>query len=148
METFPFDDLCVEFGKKYAAMLPTLTLHKDMHKIANTIARSNWTQSILSAAPEQALIEGVEKFGLLNCFNHIYGLDNLHAASKTQRGHELIQTAGIPAAKTVLIGDTDHDLEVAEELGIDLILIARGHQSFERLQKLHPNTLPDLKAAA
>ena len=147
-ETFPFDELCVEFGKKYAALLPTLTLHEDAQEVANAIAQGQWTQSILSAAPEQSLIEGVEKFGLKNYFNHIYGLDNAYAASKIQRGHELIKAADIPTAKTVLIGDTDHDLEVAQELGIDLILIAKGHQSFERLHKLHPNTLHGLKAAA
>ena len=33
----------------------------------------------------------------------------------------------------LLIGDSLHDLEVANELGIDCVLVANGHQSKERL---------------
>ncbi|MTI13672.1 HAD family hydrolase [Sansalvadorimonas verongulae] len=146
-EAFPFDELCLHFNDKYGQRIPYLTLHEDAQEVASHIAQGQWTQSILSAAPESALQEGVKTFGIENYFSHVYGLDNLHAASKVQRGHELIKKVGIPNKETILIGDTDHDLEVAEALGIDLILIAQGHQSFERLRKLHPNTLPGLKAA-
>lgn len=34
---------------------------------------------------------------------------------------------------TVLIGDTIHDFDVSKELGVDCVLIARGHQSKKRL---------------
>ncbi|WP_281648068.1 HAD hydrolase-like protein [Parendozoicomonas sp. Alg238-R29] len=146
-EKLSFDELCIQFNNKYDNQRPQLTLHNDAREIAGKIADGIWTQSILSAAPEKALIDNVKAFGLDSFFNHVYGLDNLHAASKIERGHELIRAAGIPSQDTVLIGDTDHDFEVAEALGIDLILIARGHQSFERLSKLHPETLPGLKAA-
>ena len=39
-----------------------------------------------------------------------------------------------PGRRALLIGDTDHDQEVAAEMGIDCILIPAGHQSRERLQ--------------
>ena len=34
-----------------------------------------------------------------------------------------------------MIGDTNHDFEVARELGIRCILVADGHQSEERLKE-------------
>ncbi len=40
-----------------------------------------------------------------------------------------------------MIGDTDHDLEVGNELGIDVLLIADGHQSFEKLKNVHDNVI-------
>ena len=145
--TFPFDELCVQFNDKYGKRLPHLSLHEDVQEVASRIAQGLWTQSILSAAPENTLQDNVKTFGIASYFSNVYGLDDMHAASKVQRGRELIQKVGIPNMETVLIGDTDHDLEVAEALGIELILIARGHQSFERLRELYPNTLPGLKAA-
>lgn len=40
----------------------------------------------------------------------------------------------------ILIGDTNHDHDVAEELGIDCVLLTGGHQSEERLKR--ENTIP------
>jgi phosphoglycolate phosphatase len=34
-----------------------------------------------------------------------------------------------------MIGDTNHDFEVAQELGINCVLVADGHQSYERLKE-------------
>ena len=42
---------------------------------------------------------------------------------------------GIDPADSVIIGDTDHDLEVGDALGVDVILLADGHQNEERLRK-------------
>jgi phosphoglycolate phosphatase-like HAD superfamily hydrolase len=34
----------------------------------------------------------------------------------------------------LLVGDTAHDAEVARELGVDVVLVAGGHQSRKRLE--------------
>ena len=145
--TYPFDNLCQSFNKKYGEKSATIALYNDARMIVETIAKGDWQQSILSAAHEPLLRQSVCDYGIEEHFDHIYGLDNQHAVSKIERGHELMAATGISPSETVLIGDTDHDYEVAQSLGINLILIARGHQSFDRLQALHPETLPSLQAA-
>ncbi|MGE0529343.1 MAG: HAD hydrolase-like protein [Bdellovibrionales bacterium] len=35
------------------------------------------------------------------------------------------------------MGDTDHDLEVAQALGIDVTLVEHGHQCPTRLRDIH-----------
>jgi phosphoglycolate phosphatase len=35
-----------------------------------------------------------------------------------------------------MIGDTEHDLEVAQAIGTHCILVAHGHHKIERLQQL------------
>ncbi|MCL6271625.1 HAD hydrolase-like protein [Sansalvadorimonas sp. 2012CJ34-2] len=145
--TYPFDNLCQSFNQKYDEKSSTIALYNDAREVVQTIAAGDWQQSILSAAHEPLLRQSVHNYGIEEYFDNIFGLDNLHAVSKVERGHELMAASGISPSETVLIGDTDHDYEVAQALGINLILIARGHQSLERLQALHPETLPDLKAA-
>ena len=44
----------------------------------------------------------------------------------------------------VLVGDTDHDYEVATNLGIDCILISHGHQSRTRLNNLNSQVIENL----
>lgn len=40
-----------------------------------------------------------------------------------------------------MIGDTIHDFEVAEKLGINCLILADGHQSVERVKKVAPHVL-------
>ncbi len=99
------------------------------------------TQSILSAAAQWHLDEITAHFNIQHHFHYRFGIDNHYAGSKLDRGKELIEVSGIPAADTILIGDTDHDYEVAGELGISCLLVADGHQSPERLKCVSPNVI-------
>ncbi len=91
--------------------------------------------SILTALNHDALLAQLKSFDLEQYFDATFGLYDHHALSKVQRGHDLMKHVGIPAEDTIIIGDTDHDLEVAHSLGIDAILLGDGHQNEERLKK-------------
>jgi phosphoglycolate phosphatase len=41
----------------------------------------------------------------------------------------------LPAASTLMIGDMDHDAEVAQALGFEVALVAQGHQAAETLRR-------------
>ena len=78
------------------------------------------------------LTRQVESLGVRQYFDGLLGLDNIHAYSKAEIGvrwrdahHE---------ARVLLIGDTDHDAEVAAAMGVDCALVARGHQSRRKLE--------------
>lgn len=83
------------------------------------------------------LLHSLEHFEISHLFDHIFGIFDKTAASKLERGRELIETARMPKEATVLIGDTDHDLEVGTELGIDVILVEHGHQCPIKLKSVH-----------
>jgi phosphoglycolate phosphatase len=71
----------------------------------------------------------IKPFNIHHHFDHVYGLTDFLANSKLERGRQLMDASGIDRAHTVLIGDTDHDVEVAQELGIDVVIYADGHQA-------------------
>jgi phosphoglycolate phosphatase len=56
-----------------------------------------------------------------------------------------IKDNNVDPKKVLFIGDTDHDFEVASSIGVDCLLIANGHQSKERLLKVTPNVVDDIK---
>jgi phosphoglycolate phosphatase len=43
-----------------------------------------------------------------------------------------------------MIGDTLHDLEVAEAMGVDCVLVAAGHHPDHRLRRATDRVLDDL----
>ena len=81
---------------------------------------------------------------IFDYFEAVAGLDHHYATSKIERGEELIRKYNIPKKKTIMIGDTIHDFEVAEKLGIPCVLIANGHQSEERLRSTGSPVISDL----
>lgn len=98
--------------------------------------------SVLSAAEQNHLHEAVGHFDVLPRVEHVYGLRDRGAEGKAERGHELLSEVSIAKERTIIVGDTLYDADVGKALNIDVLLIADGHQSYERLAKAHCKILP------
>lgn len=140
-EKAPFKQVADEFVAEFNRKVVDATLFDGTLAMLESIQSAGIRQAILSAATQWHLDEITAHFELTRYFTHIYGIDNHYAASKLERGRELLKASGINPARTLLIGDTDHDLEVASELGTDALLIADGHQSHERLASKHHDVM-------
>ena len=84
----------------------------------------------------------------------IAGLGDHYASSKIERGKELLGDLKADPTKTLMIGDTVHDFEVAQSIGSDCVLLANGHNKKERLENylkynefMYVQTLGDKKAS-
>jgi phosphoglycolate phosphatase len=142
--------LADEFHGAYLAGLPSRQLHAGVRMLLERIAAAGARQFVLSAMEEATLREALARLGVDGRFDAIYGLDHRMADSKLARGRDLLERFRLSASATLLIGDTDHDVDVARELGIAAVLVARGHQSAERLRALGVpvyDTFADLERA-
>ena len=143
-----FERLSVEFISGYDARRLESTLHHNTRHVLAAAAAAGVRQSILSAYRHETLHEIVTHFGIAAHFDHIAGLDNIHAHSKVALGRALVQRLNLPPAEILLVGDTLHDLEVARELGVGCALIAAGHHPADRLHASGARVFPDLAAFA
>lgn len=117
-------------------------LFHGVREMLETIRAEGKRQFILSAAPEDHLSDVTVSHKIHHLFDAVYGLSDPMAATKVYRGHDLMRDQKIDASKAILIGDTVHDYEVAQALGIEVLLIADGHNPFEKLAGLHHRVLP------
>ena len=108
-------------------------LYDGITRILERINKLGIGQSILSAYAQPTLDLMVEHYGIKKYFTHIVGLDNIYATGKIHLGIDLMKKLGNGKGETLIIGDMIHDFEVAQEIGADCILLASGHQSYERL---------------
>lgn len=136
-----FEDLCEEFVGLFMQGVLDCPLVEGAPELLQKVKSSGKTQSILSASDQESLDRMIEHFRLAPHLDHVYGIADKFAASKVYRGHELVKMSGILPQKTVLVGDTDHDLEVGQALGVDVILVAHGHQEASKLQKIHHSVI-------
>ena len=102
-------------------------------------------QFVLSAMEHEMLEKTLNQKGILHFFEGVAGLTDHYAVSKVDQGKMLMKNFGIEQAKTWLIGDTVHDFEVADALGITCVLVAEGHQSAERLYKTDAKVIRNLQ---
>lgn len=58
----------------------------------------------------------------------IQGLYHINATSKKAEGESLLQKMQVDRREVLFVGDTRHDLEVAQHLGLNAMILAHGHQ--------------------
>lgn len=136
-EKTPYTILADHFVKEYMARSHEGRLFPNTIEMLEKIQRQGIFQSILSASNQSHLDQLIDHFQIRKYFENICGIQNHYAYGKVERGLELIKQTKISQVKTVLVGDTDHDCEVGRTLGIDVLLLGTGHQSYQRLQKIH-----------
>jgi phosphoglycolate phosphatase len=142
----PFETVSHEFVDAYVAGASSCALREGAEETLAWARERGLRQSVLSASRQDYLERFVGHYGLRDYFDELLGIDSVHAPGKSGRGREWIREAGIDPARVLLIGDTVHDSEVAEAMGIDCWLVEGGHHAAERLTESGRRCLPDLAA--
>ena len=129
----PYAVLAPEWMEYYFEYSKDSTVYPDIPTVLDALHKRGVEQWIISATEVNMLRGQLEGLGILSRFDGILGLDNIHARSKKEIG--VAWKNANPDVRALMIGDTDHDAEVAEAMGIDCVLVAAGHQSRERLEQ-------------
>jgi len=130
----PFDEIGIEFMDLYFKNLEQSFLHQHTIEILNYLKQKNYIQTVLSAMEHRSLENSLSKKGIRDFFTHVAGISNHYADGKLETARKLIERIKISPERICLFGDTLHDLEVANQIGCNCVLIADGHQSYERLE--------------
>ena len=137
-----------EFIDLYDSSVKNCPLHFSAVEILEFFRQKEYPQFVLSAMKQTMLEKTLKHNSIYPFFEGVAGLNDHYAVSKVERGKELLNEFNIDVQNTWMIGDTNHDFEVARELGIKCILVADGHQSYERLKETGAEvvgSLPELQ---
>lgn len=132
----PFDEVGMEFIVRYNKRHGETLLHPEARGVLDGIRAKGYSQHILSAREQNELVIETKSLGVHGFFDCIRGLDDHYAHGKTDVGFRLLKEIGVANEQMLFIGDTRHDAEVAEEIGVDCILVPHGHHSERRLRLL------------
>ena len=118
---------------EYVRGFDSVPLHGDAAEALSRFAAAGVRQAVLSATRRDMLESQIARFPIRHYFTDVLGLSDIYARSKEAVGLDYLARCGVPAASTLMIGDTLHDAEVARAMGTGCVLVARGHQSRETL---------------
>lgn len=102
------------------------------------------SQSLLSASESRVLNDMVDHFDIRKYFTLVAGLNNHYAASKLDLGKNLLEEINLAPKDVLMVGDTRHDHEVADAMGVDIILYDQGHFPRHRLEGNNVRVISDL----
>ena len=140
----PYPMLAEHFMTHYNAGVDTCPVMAHAVDTLTELARRGWKQAVLSASRRDYLIEQVAARGLQGFFTELLGLADIYGVSKVQLGTDYLRRTGIDPAHCVMIGDTQHDAEVASAIGAKCVLYTGGHQSRALLEAACPHVIDDL----
>ena len=141
-----FERVGTEFIEGYAAREASCGLRAEARETLEALASRRLTQSVLSASQQARLEAQARRLAVHVHFEALVGLDDHYAHGKVGIGQRWLAESGVDPARTVLVGDTDHDVDVARALGVQCVLVPSGHQSPERLARCGVDVLPGLAA--
>lgn len=128
-----FDDVAEEFMDWYHEYLPEAGLFPEAVHVLTKFKNKGYRQVILSAMEHESLLKTLDKRGVLPFFDEVAGINDIYANGKLDSARALLKRLDLNGSESLLLGDTLHDLEVANDLGIKHVLVADGHQSAARL---------------
>lgn len=129
----PFEIPAIQFITLYNKTVENCGLHDEVIPLLSRLQDRGYRQFILSAMEQELLEKTVGDNGVNHFFEELCGLSNHYAVSKVENGKSLINSRGLNPERTLMVGDTIHDFEVAQAIGCNCVLVAKGHQSKERL---------------
>ena len=133
LENESFEICGLEFIHAYEKRKTEADLYMDSVQTLSQLQSIGLSQSILSAQNQSTLTGLINHYQLNEYFTDIIGLKNHYAHSKVGIGQSWLQSSNYSPESILMVGDTQHDFEVANELGIDCLLISTGHNTEKRL---------------
>ena len=137
----PYEVIAPIWVEQYLINVKNAEVFPDVKDALERLHGMGIKQTVLSATERNMLIYQLRELGIDGYFDEIMGLDNIHASSKLSLAMKWKEMYGNCSA--LMIGDTDHDLETAKAMGVDCVLLSRGHQSKKYLASLGAKTFDE-----
>ena len=118
-----------QFINNYRRRFQSCPTQRGVRACISKLKEFNVNQSVLSAGNQIDLNTFVSHYKLSPYFNFISGVSNFFAHGKADIALEHFNKLGLPSSNVLLVGDTLHDAEIAEHLGINCLLYCGGHNS-------------------
>jgi len=141
-----FEEMSHQFISAYQEQLAQCRLHPGVEQGLSFLRGHGIRASILSAAFQGNLDQAVKDYRLERHLEEWVGIDNIFASGKIERGRHWMRRQNIPPAEMLLVGDTVHDFEVAEAMGVPCVLVDHGHHSPDRLAQCGVPVFPGIEA--
>ena len=141
----PLEKSGMEFIREYKNRRYEAKLFPKVITLLTKLKATGISHSILSAQHQTLLDDLTQFYNIRHYFIKVIGLNDYYAHSKIKNGIIWIRKLNINLDEILMIGDTNHDFEAAQAMGIDCILLSQGHHCSAILEKTGGTVFLDIK---
>ncbi len=134
LDAEPYEIPAKEWVDAYTAGISKISPVRGVQNVLQEIQNAGTIQIILSASEKNMLCNMLKQMKLNEYFQKVLGAQDIYGSGKAAIAEKFAKESSINLSTALLIGDTDHDAEVARTLGCDCLLYSGGHMSAEKLQ--------------
>ena len=135
LENEDFSLIARSYARLFNEGYPHADIFSDAEETLRIVKHSGRQQLIISATEQGYLLKQVDYFELSHYFTDILGVSDVLGSSKIERAKKWIKENEIDPSQVLFIGDTVHDYDTSEAIGCDCVLVSRGHNNREKLEK-------------
>ena len=126
-----YEKLVRDYWALYKSKTKDIPLMAGVLEVMNKLGKNQIKQYVLSASDKKMVFDQMSVYGIRELFEDVIAPQDGYALGKIELAKQWMSKQNISASKIVMIGDTLHDFETAEAIGIDCALIDRGHQDLK-----------------
>ncbi len=127
-----YSEILAEYNAGYMAHLADCSLTEGALEAVEKFAAAGVHQAIVSSSNNAQLCENAKKYGVFDKFEAVLGAADFKADSKIERARAYLAQSAEKGA-VLVVGDLEHDAEMAAEIGADCVLLTSGHEHPDRL---------------
>ncbi len=129
-----YASILAEYNAGYMYHLADCSLTDGAVEAIEKFAAAGVHQAIVSSSNNAQLCENAKKYGVFDKFEAVLGAADFKADSKIERARLYLAESAEKGA-VLVVGDLEHDAEMAAEIGADCVLLTSGHEHPERLKR-------------
>lgn len=144
MENEDYSVIIKQYNEGYLRHLSSCGLTDGVIEVLDYFEKNGVKQAIISSSNNSLLIQNVTKYGIFDRFDAVLGAADFYAGSKIERAENYLKNSG-GDCRVLVVGDLEHDAEMAAQIGADCVLLTSGHENRERLYAANATVISDLR---
>lgn len=133
-----YEDLVERYRHHYLSRDHELNLFVGADLLIQALAENGYLLGVATGKSRRGLDRALEHSGLGACFHATRCADECHSKPHPQMLEELMAEFAVAPAATLMIGDTTHDLLMAQNAGVDAVAVSYGAHPRDALEAVAP----------
>lgn len=126
-----YEKLVSDYWALYRSKSKDIPLMMGVLEVLNMLEKNQIKQYVLSASDKKMVLDQMSVYGIRHLFEDVIAPQDGYALGKIELAKQWMSKQNISPFDVIMIGDTLHDYETAEAIGIDCALIDKGHQDLQ-----------------
>lgn len=144
LENDDYNLIIKQYNEGYLHYLEGCGLTDGAREAVAFFAEKGIKQAVVSSSNNEQLLLNMTKYGVREKFDAVLGSGDFFAGSKIERAVDYLEKSGAEKGHVLVVGDLEHDAEMAAELGADCVLLTSGHEHISRLNKTGAKLIDNL----